>query len=110
MEVVEKRNESTVVLELNGRLDTNTTPVLEKKVLELLEAEEVNLVFDFGNLDYINSSGLRVLVMALQRTRGTGRKVAVCALRDYIQEIFDISGYDRLFSLFPSQAEAVAAM
>jgi anti-sigma B factor antagonist len=83
---------------------------MEEKVLALLEGGETKLLFDFSGLDYINSSGLRVLVLAYQRLKKKEGIVAICGVKDYIQEVFEVSGYDKIFPLYSIRADALGAM
>lgn len=89
------------VFHLKGRLDSSNTEEFEQKVLTCLEHGIRYLVLDFTELEYINSAGLRVLVMSHQRLNPHGGRVMVCGIRDYIAEIFNISGYDRVFAMYP---------
>lgn len=107
MGVVEVKEDGVTILHVEGNLDTDGTQALEDKVVSLLEGGETCLLFDFSDLDYINSSGLRVLVLAYQRLKKTAGKVAICGVKDYIQEVFEVSGYDKIFSMFSSRTEAL---
>ena len=89
------------VFHLKGRLDASTSDEFEEQVLSSLEQGIRYLVLDFAELEYINSAGLRVLVMSHQRLNPHGGRVMVCGTRDYIAEIFNISGYDRVFAMYP---------
>lgn len=95
------------IIAIQGRLDPEETQELEKLVLASVDSDGKRLLFDFGELEYINSSGLRVLVMAYQRMKQVQGKVAICNIRDYILEVFEISGYDKIFSIFPTQEQAL---
>lgn len=108
MNITQKSTDDITILELSGRLDTRTSPDLETMVLEIIDNEQVRLLMDFSDLDYINSTGLRILVMAFQRLSRTGGQLAICGVKDYIFEIFDISGYNKLFPLFPDQNKALS--
>ncbi|MCG8529535.1 MAG: STAS domain-containing protein [Desulfovibrionales bacterium] len=96
-----------IVLAMSNRLDGAHTKDLETKVEELIGKGAHRILFDFEELDYINSAGLRILVMAYQQLHPNGGKVAVCSARDYIQEVFEISGYDRLFGMYTSREAAL---
>ncbi|NDV20763.1 anti-sigma factor antagonist [Pseudodesulfovibrio sp. JC047] len=98
------------ILTIDGNLDAEGTQAMEEKVVALLEGGETKLLFDFTGLDYINSSGLRVLVLAYQRLKKTSGSVAICGVKDYIQEVFEVSGYDRIFPLYGARADALAGM
>ena len=69
MQLVEKENGEVTVLELGGRLDSNTSKVLEDKVMEILGQGRKKVLMDFKDVDYINSTGLRVLLLALQQLK-----------------------------------------
>jgi anti-sigma B factor antagonist len=98
----------TTIFHLKGRLDASSTEELEHLILVNLEQGMKNLIMDFSELDYINSAGLRILVMSYQRLQPIGGQVAVCGAKDYIAEIFDISGYNRVFSMYPDLDQAMS--
>lgn len=108
MSVTTREHGNFAIVVVTGRLDTEDTQGLEQTVIDALEAGKKGMVFDFSELDYINSSGLRVLVMAYQRLKKADGVVAVCGLKDYILEVFEISGYDKLFTLCAQVDEALA--
>jgi len=97
------------ILTINGRLDSNSSKELEDQVMGLVTGGVSKLLMDFGGVDYINSSGLRVLLMAFQHLKKSGGKLHLCNIKDYMNEVFEISGYTEIFPIFPGQAEALAA-
>ncbi len=109
MELVEKHTGTVTILEISGRLDSTSSKELEEKVMAVVSGGVKHLLMDFGGVDYINSSGLRVLLMAFQQLRKNGGKLHLCAIKDYMREVFDISGYTEIFPLFSEQPEALAA-
>jgi len=106
----ELKENGITILAVNGNLDAEGTQAMEEKVVALLASGETSLLFDFSELDYINSSGLRVLVLAYQRLKKASGRVAICGIKDYIQEVFEVSGYDKIFPLFPSRNDALSGM
>ena len=76
---------------LEGRLDTVTSPDLEKEIEELKEGLE-ELIFDLEKLEYISSSGLRVL-LAAQKAMSKQGSMKVTNVTDPIMEIFDVTGF-----------------
>lgn len=84
---------------LQGRLDSSNAAAVEAELLGALTDQGRHLVLDFSQLDYINSAGLRILVLAYQRLHPRGGGVVICGARDYIAEVFEIAGYNRLFSM-----------
>ncbi len=98
------------VVALEGSLDARGVRDLEDTVAALLDQGRDCLLFDLSALDYINSSGLRILIMAYQKLHPAGGRVAVCGTRDYIQELFDIAGYDKIFPMFASRETALETL
>lgn len=85
---------ATVVLA--GSLNTNTSSELEA-ALEPVFGQATSITFDFTQLDYISSAGLRVLMMTFKRLGGQG--VAIEHASDEVREVFDITGFSALFDI-----------
>ena len=82
---------------LAGRLDTITAPELEAAVKE--DVDNINeLVFDFADLSYVSSAGLRVLLSAQKTMNGKGGMI-VRNVSDEIQEIFDVTGFSDILTI-----------
>ena len=91
MNIVKTAQGSTLTIAVEGRLDTTTSPALTKAVEESIE-DVKELVFDFAKLDYISSSGLRVLLSA-QKAMNSKGKMIVKNVSEIVMEIFDITGF-----------------
>lgn len=107
MEINIQKNGDVSILELNGRLDTTNYTEIEKKFDELISNNEVNLVVDCANLNYISSSGLRVLLKSLKAIKAANGRFILCALQDNIQEVFEISGFSSIFEICANQNDAM---
>lgn len=107
MEIKESRHDDILVLSLEGRLDSTTSPHFEQEVLARI-TENARLVLDFSQLEYISSAGLRVLLMAAKRTKQANGRLVHCALREPLREVFEISGFLSILDVRPSLAEALA--
>ena len=79
------------VFALEGRLDTNTSPALEKELRETLPGVSA-LELDFEKLDYISSAGLRVLLSA-QKIMSQQGEMKVTHVNETIMEIFEVTGF-----------------
>ena len=95
---IEKRND-VLILHLAGRLDSSSSPELERQVTEQVDAGAHRLVFDLSTLDYISSAGLRVILLAGKKLRGVKGKLVLVGLRDMVREVFDMSGFMTLFAV-----------
>ena len=65
------------------------------------------ILLNFENLDFIASSGLRILLATAQRLKGDGGELRVCSLNETVQEVFDISGFSTLLSVFENEKKAL---
>ncbi len=109
MDIAEKKNGNINVLSLTGRLDAYNATELEKKLNALIEAGQYNLVIDLEKLEYISSSGLRVFLATLKRVKKEQGDIKLAGMQSFIAEVFNISGFSQLFSIFDSQEAAVNA-
>ena len=85
MTIEVKRMGADAVIEISGRLDTTTAPVLDKTIGEDI-SENTNLTLDLKGLEYISSAGLRVLLSAQKRMQKSGSM----KLRNVCEEVMDV--------------------
>jgi anti-anti-sigma factor len=107
MELIEEKKEHALIIGIKGRLDTTTYGILEKRLTEHFDNGEMRIVVDCLNMDYVSSSGLRVLLIGLKKARLHGGRFVISSLRDNIREIFEISGFSSIFEIFSSRDEAL---
>ncbi len=86
---IEKGTE--LIIELEGRLDTTTSPELEKELKQSLSGVS-SLILDMEKLDYISSAGLRVL-LSTQKEMNKQGSMLVKNVNENIMEIFDVTGF-----------------
>ena len=91
MNIDKKLNGSELYIELTGRLDTTTAPQLEAELKHNISGVE-KLVFDFVNLEYLSSAGLRVLLSA-QKVMNKQGEMIVKNVNETVNEIFEITGF-----------------
>jgi len=97
------------VLVLSGEADLASAVPLRARLTEATEATPSWLVLDLTDLDFIDSTGLGVLVGALRRVRAGGGDVRVAAAQPGIARVFSVTGLDRVFGLYPSVDDAMQA-
>ena len=91
MKIEQTRDNSTLTLALEGRLDTITAPELEQNLKDSL-ANVTELVMDFAKLEYISSAGLRVLLSA-QKIMSKQGSMKIINVNDVVMEIFEVTGF-----------------
>ncbi|MCZ7538510.1 MAG: anti-sigma factor antagonist [Anaerolineae bacterium] len=99
----------TAVISPAGRLDSSTSLYLEHALEAQLASGRTWLYVDMAAVEYIASSGLKVLVTAWRRAREKGGDVVLSSLQPRLVEIFEMVGFDMLFQVFPDLDSALAA-
>jgi anti-sigma B factor antagonist len=97
MTVNKNQNDSKLVMEVAGRLDTTTAPQLEAEIKNSLNGITA-LEFDFSKLEYISSAGLRVLLSAQKIMSKQGTMVIHGANED-LMEIFEVTGFSDILTI-----------
>jgi anti-sigma B factor antagonist len=97
------------ILDFSGSLDTNTSPAAEDEVNKLIAAGCDKILFNFKELDFISSSGLRILLATAKKLKVSGGMMQVCSLNSVVQEVFDISGFAGILSLSVNEEEALTS-
>jgi anti-sigma B factor antagonist len=110
MEITERRTADIVTLSLSGKLDTTTSKVFEEKIVAHIESGNRRFIIDLGQLDYISSSGLRVLVSAAKRLANDNGKIVLCSLKEPVREVFNIVGFLSVFPVYGSHDEAISSL
>jgi anti-sigma B factor antagonist len=104
----ERIDDSTYVIALTGEVDLYTAPEFKQQLLDVIAKGAKDVVVDFTNTTFIDSTTLGVLVGGVKRLRAQdGRLLLVCSDRN-ITKIFEITGLDRVFTIHPTRDEALA--
>ena len=107
MDIPEKSLGNVYVISLDGRLDAYAANDVEKKLDSLFTSAKSQLVVNLKGLEYISSSGLRVLLAALKKMRKQQGDIRLACLQPYVKEVFDIAGFTQLFKMFDKEEEAI---
>jgi len=106
----EQLDDSSYVISLAGEVDLYTAPEFKQQLLEVINQGAKEVIVDFSNTTFIDSTTLGVLVGGVKRLRAQeGRLSLVCSDRN-ITKIFEITGLDRVFTIYGSRDEAVAGL
>jgi anti-sigma B factor antagonist len=103
------------VLSVSGELDLGTAPQLEQPLEAALAGEGGGVLIDLSACEFIDSTGIALLVRAWQRLDGEGSEnggggFALCGLNDQVRRLLELSGLSSSLSIHPSRDEALAAL
>ena len=106
----EQLNTEAYVISLSGEVDLYTAPEFKQQLLEVIGQGGKEVVVDFTNTTFIDSTTLGVLVGGVKRLRtNDGRLSLVCSDRN-ITKIFEITGLDKVFDIYATRDEAVSSL
>jgi len=86
-----------LVATLIGELDTAAAPETEKALQPLLDCEGKDIVIDCTELEYIASSGLRLLLGILKQAQEVGSRVVLKNVNDVVKDVLDLTGFVSIF-------------
>lgn len=106
MNISESRLNDHLVIAPSGRLDSNTSPLLDRHLSAAIGRGDTRLVLDFSGVEYISSTGLSALLAAAKKLRATNGRLALAGLNARVRVVFEMSGFLRLFPTFPDVSGA----
>ncbi len=92
---------------ITGNLDTQSSTGAQEQLIQIIDNGAKKVLIDFEGLNYISSSGLRMLLVAVKRLEVTSGQLRVCNANKTVQEIFRVSGFVEILSVYGSKAEAL---
>ncbi len=109
MQISTRTTNDIHIVGISGSLDSTTSPEAQKSLDAVLVSAK-KVLLDFTELDYISSAGLRVLLGAAKKLRGSGGSLGMFGLNQSVREVFEISGFSTILSVYQSETEALGAM
>jgi anti-sigma B factor antagonist len=95
------------VVEVSGEVDVYTAPRLREAVVSAIDDGSTRLVIDVDKVEFLDSTGVGVMVGALKKVRSAGGTLDIVCTQPRLLKIFDITGLDKVFGLHPSLADAL---
>jgi anti-sigma B factor antagonist len=110
MEIAEKMIEEVLIISVSGRIDTITSKDLDAILNEKIEGRIKKIIINLANVDYISSVGLRILLAALKKQKHNQGSLSLVSLQPFVQNVFKITGLNKVFQLFPTEIVALQNM
>lgn len=96
-----------IVLRIDGRIDASTSPVLERKINQLVEESHSRLLLDFSRVDYLSSAGMRVLLAATKKMKAKKGDLILFSLQDEVSTTVRMAGFDKILHICSSEKDAL---
>jgi len=97
------------IISLEGEIDLHESPNVRESLRPLIEAKTAHIFVDLSEVSYIDSSGLAVLIDAMQRIANYGGKFGLIAIRPAVRTVLEIARLDQVFRIYPDRAAALNA-
>ncbi len=108
LDLATRQADDHTVVEVGGEVDVYTAPGLDEHLGSLVQAGQVHLVVDLSGVDFLDSTGLGVLVKALKRAREHDGSLDLVATEERILKVFRITGLDAVIPIHVSVDAALA--
>jgi anti-sigma B factor antagonist len=109
MQVDQSRKDKVLVVSLSGRFDAQSAGEVETSLANAVQKGNINILVDMQGVEYISSAGLRVLLATAKKISGQQGKLILCALKPYVQEVFEVAGFNTIFEITKDSETALTA-
>ncbi len=110
MELHETKTGDALVVAVHGHLDTASSTPFEERLRKLIEEGARQVVMECTAMDYINSSGLKAVLITAKALEAAGGKLVLCGLSPNVLMIFEMIGFTRILSILPGREEALRSL
>ncbi len=109
LEISDQNVDGWTVVAASGEIDVAAAPELREQLVAIIGDGTTQLVIDIENVDFIDSTGLGVLVGAIRRARSAGGDLRLVCTNSRLLKVFDVTGLDEVFTIEATVDDAVAA-
>jgi anti-sigma B factor antagonist len=107
---VRNANAKTSIVDIHGEINAFAENTLMDAYTQASSAGAQNILLNFSGLEYMNSSGIGLLVTLLIRANRQKQRLVACGLSEHYQQIFQLTRLNEAITIYPSEAEALAAL
>jgi anti-anti-sigma factor len=109
MDLKEEQSGGVTIVQVRGRIDSTSAPVLGQRLTVTLEEGSARVLVDMSQVDYISSAGFRVLLLAARRAEQTAGKLVLSGVSGKVRQLFDLGGFLDLFAIASTREDGIAA-
>lgn len=110
METKTEIKDKAAIVSVSGRIDAITSSELDKAINSVIDEGQCFIVLDFRDVDYISSSGLRVILAKAKIMKAKGGKILLSGIKGGVKEVFDISGFGSIFTTYETKEDAISSL
>jgi anti-anti-sigma factor len=99
--------EKKVILSLSGRLDANTSTVLEKKIVALINDGHIELILNFSGIGFLSSAGMRLLLSITKKIKNLNGSLVLFGFKPDVFEVITMAGFENILNICDSEKKAL---
>ncbi len=105
METQVEEKGDVIVMRLKGRLDAASSPQLEKQIGGIIDTGHFKLVLDFSGVEYLSSSGMRLMLSVSKKLKNLEGKLVACNMHEDVMDVIKMTGFQQVLEIYPSEEE-----
>jgi len=109
IDITSRDENGIMVVEIEGKMNTGASPDAEKHINGLLDEGTTNILINLEYLDFIASTGLRVILSTGKKLAKVGGKLVICNPNITVMDVLKMSGFSQMFNVFDSEEEAIGS-
>lgn len=98
MTITKRQEDATIILDIEGRVDTNTSPELQAKILESFQSAK-KLILNFEKVPYISSAGLRALLIGQKTSTSKNATMEMINVSEMVMSVLDSVGFSQILTI-----------
>lgn len=110
MEIVATQAHEFPVVEVRGRIDSNSAGSLQERLCALARGGPGGVIVDLGQVAHMSSAGIRALLVVAKAGEDGGCQLALCGLNSEVQRLFTLGGFEEFFLILPTRDDCVAQL
>ena len=109
LDLMDREENGIVVVEVEGKMNTTDSPEAGAYLDELIAEGTTQILLNLAGVDFVASTGLRVILATGKKLMAAGGKLVICGLNPTVKEVFRMSGFSQMFTVLETEAEGLAA-
>ena len=109
LDLIDREENGIMVVEIEGKMNTTDSPEAGAYLSELIGEGASKILLNLEGVDFVASTGLRVILSTGKKLAAAGGKLVICGLNPTVKEVFRMSGFSQMFAVLETEAEGLAA-
>jgi anti-sigma B factor antagonist len=110
MEVTAKRVGKAIIIYVDGDMTTHSSPLVEAEINEFLAGETTHVIINAAKVNFIASTGLRIIRVLGKKLDHDGCKLCMCSMNETTKSVFNLTGFSKIFPVFETEDDALGSL